>query len=101
MTWVGILTGCLGCYLLKVAGLSLPARLLQQPRLRRVAALLPIALLSALIGVQTFGSGPHLAFDARVPGLAVAGFAVWRKWPFLVVVFLAAASTALLRWALR
>ena len=30
---------------------------------------------------------------------AVAGFAVWRRWPFLVVVGLAAASTALVRWA--
>jgi hypothetical protein len=99
--WAGVLAGCLGCYVLKIAGLSLPARLLKKPRIRRIAALMPVALLSGLIGVQTFASGQQISFDARIVGLAVAGFAVWRKWPFLVVVFLAAASTALLRWALR
>ena len=101
MLWAGILAGVLGCYLLKLAGLSLPARVLEAPRVRRIAALIPVALLTALIAVQTFADGQHLAFDARVLGLAVAGFAVWRKWPFLVVVILAAAATALLRWALR
>jgi hypothetical protein len=35
--------------------------------------------------------------DARAAGLAVAGVAVWRRWPFLVVVALAACTTALLR----
>jgi branched-subunit amino acid transport protein len=100
MIWAGILAGCFGCYVLKVAGLSLPSRLLQRPRLQRIAALMPVALLSALIGVQTFASDQHVSFDARILGLAVAGVAVWRRWPFLVVVFLAAASTALLRWAL-
>ncbi len=97
MIWAGVLIGCLGCYLLKIAGLSLPARLLERPRLQRIASLMPVALLSALIGVQTFANGPHWAFDARIVGLGVAGFAVWRRWPFLVVVFLAAASTALFR----
>lgn len=101
MIWAGILLGCLGCYLLKLAGLSVPAGLLQKPRLQRISALIPVALLAALIGVQTFAAGQRVVFDARIVGLAVAGFAVWRKWPFLVVVILAAASTALLRWALR
>lgn len=97
MIWVGILVGCLGCYLFKVAGLSLPARVLERPRVQRIAALMPVALLSGLIAVQTFATGQRLSFDARIVGLAVAGFAVWRKWPFLVVVVLAAASTALVR----
>lgn len=96
-----MLAGCLGCYALKLAGMSLPARLLQRPRVQRLAALMPVALLAALIGVQTLSKGQHLTFDARIVGFAVAAFAVWRRWPFLVVVFLAAASTALLRWALR
>ena len=101
MIWIGVLVGCLGCYGLKLAGMSLPARLLQKPRVQRIAALMPVALLAALIGVQTFSKGQVWTFDARVVGFAVAGYAVWRKWPFLVVVFLAAASTALARLALR
>ncbi len=98
MIWLGVLFGCLGCYLLKIAGLSLPAAWLQKPRLQRVAAVMPVALLAALIGVQTFATGQRVGFDARVVGLAVACFAVWRRWPFLVVVGLAAASTAVVRW---
>ncbi len=101
MTWLGILLGSLGCYALKIAGLSLPARVLEHPRVRHVAAVIPVALLSALIAVQTFSTGQRLSFDARVVGLLVAAVAVWRRLPFLVVVILAAVSTALVRWALR
>jgi uncharacterized membrane protein len=99
--WAGVLAGCLACYVLKLAGVSIPARWLERPRVQRVAALLPVALLAALIAVQTFSAGQKVVFDARLLGAAVAAFAVWRKWPFLVVVILAAASTALLRWVLR
>jgi hypothetical protein len=99
--WLGVLLGCAGCYVLKLAGLSLPAAWLEKRRLQRISTVMPIALLAALVGVQTFAAGQRVVFDARLVGLAVAGFAVWRRWPFLVVVGLAAASTALLRWALR
>ena len=95
--WIGIIVGCLGCYAFKLAGLSVPRTLLERPKVQRVAALLPVVLLSALVAVQTFSVGTALALDARAAGLAVAGFAVWRRWPFLVVVALAAFSTALVR----
>ena len=101
MIWVGVLAGCLACYVLKLAGMSIPARLLESPRVQRIAALLPVALLAALIAVQTFASGQQVVIDARLFGASVAAFAVWRRWPFLVVVILAAVSTALLRWVLR
>ena len=97
MIWLAVALGCAGCYAAKLAGLSVPASVLARPSVRRLAALLPIALLAALIGVQTFGAGQHLVVDARLAGLAVAGLAVWRRWPFLVVVGLAAATTAVLR----
>lgn len=95
--WIGILVGAVGCYLLKLAGLSVPKTLLERPKVQRIAALLPVVLLSALVGVQTFSIGSGLVLDARAAGLAVAGFAVWRRWPFLVVVALAAVTTALVR----
>ena len=47
--------------------------------------------------MQTFSLGQSLVLDARAAGLAVAGIAVWRRWPFLVVVALAAVTTALVR----
>jgi hypothetical protein len=65
-------------------------------RVQRVAVLLPVALLAALIATQTFGEG----VDARAAGLAAAVAAILLRAPFLVVVTVAALTTALLRLAL-
>lgn len=72
MTWAAILATAAGCYALKLAGWALPSRVLQAERLQRAAALLPLALLAALVVVQTFGSGHSLVVDARAAGLAAA-----------------------------
>ena len=72
LMWTAVIVGSLGCYALKLAGLSVPPRVLDDPRLRRIAELLPIALLSALVGTQTFADGRHLSIDARFAGLVVA-----------------------------
>jgi hypothetical protein len=92
--WPAILIGCAGCFALKLAGLSVPARFLERSR---AVALLPVALLAALVGLQTFSTGDGLVLDARVAGLAVALLAVRARAPFLVVVASAAAATALVR----
>ncbi len=97
MTWWALLAACVGCYLLKLAGLSVPARVLRAPAARRVADLIPVALLSALVGVQVFGDEGRLVLDARAAGLAVAVVLLLFRAPFLVVVFGAALSAALLR----
>jgi hypothetical protein len=47
--------------------------------------------------VQTFGSGTHIAFDARVPALVVAAGLFALRVPFIVVVFAAALTAALIR----
>jgi branched-subunit amino acid transport protein len=86
-----------GCYLLKLAGLSVPPRVLESPLVERVADLLPVSLLSALIGVQVLGSGQHLVVDARLVGLAAAVVALLLRAPFIVVVFVAATSAAVVR----
>jgi hypothetical protein len=97
--WTAIVVGSLGCYALKLAGLSVPARWLEAPRPARIASLLPVALLSALVATQTFADGRHLSVDARLAGLVVAVTLVWRRAPFLVVVFAGAATAALARLA--
>ena len=71
--WTALLLACAGCYVLKLAGLSLPERVLSHPTVERVADLIPVALLAALVAVQVFSGGTSLALDARVLGL---GFAV-------------------------
>jgi len=95
--WLTIMVASLGCYLCKVAGLSVPARWLGAPRVAAVAFLLPVALLGALVAVQVATDGRHLVLDARLAGLAVAVVALWLRAPFLVVVFVAAVTAALLR----
>lgn len=99
MTWVAILVAAAGCYLLKLAGLSVPPRVLERPLVARVADLLPVALLSALIGVQVLGAASTLVLDARLAGLAAAVVALLLRAPFLVVVAVAALTAALVRLA--
>jgi len=95
--WAAVLVACGGCYILKLAGMSLPERVLADRRVRRIGALLPVALLSALVATQTFATGQDLTLDARAAGLAVAAAAVLLRAPFLVVVVGAAGATALVR----
>jgi branched-subunit amino acid transport protein len=93
--WTPILVACGGCYLVKLVGLSMPARLLAGERTGRVAALLPVALLAALIATQTFATGRELMLDARAAGLVAAVIAVRLRAPFLAVVAAAASMTTL------
>jgi branched-subunit amino acid transport protein len=97
--WAAVVAGGIGCYLLKLAGLSVPPRVLERPVVRRVAELIPVALLSALVAVQVFSSGHQLVIDERAAGLAAAVVLLLLRAPFLVVVFGAALTAALLRLA--
>jgi branched-subunit amino acid transport protein len=97
MMWAGVLVACAACYALKLAGLSLPAGLLQDARVQRTIPLVPVGLLAALVAMNTFSTGNHLVLDVRAGALAVAAVAVLLRAPFLVVVAGAAATAALLR----
>ena len=97
--WTAIAVGCVGCFALKLLGYSLPRRVIEQPVVKHIAELLPVALLTALIATQTFTTGRHLQLDARAAGLVAAAVAVRFKAPFLVVVALACLVTALVRVA--
>ena len=97
MTWVAIALAAVGCYLLKLTGLSVPSGVLERPVVQRVADLMPVALLSALVGVQVLASGSELVLDARLVGLGFAVVALLLRAPFIVVVFGAALAAALVR----
>jgi len=99
---VAVLIAGVAALALKLIGYLLPERWLRAPRALRIADLLTVALLAALVVVQTVGDGQALAVDARLPALGVAALLLWRRAPFLVVVIAAAAVAALLRglgWA--
>jgi branched-subunit amino acid transport protein len=99
--WPAVLACGVGCYLLKLAGMSVPEWVLAHPVLRRTADLLPVVLLAALVAVQTLvvrgPDGPEVTIDARLAGLAAAVAALLLRAPFIVVVFVAALTAALLR----
>jgi len=95
--WLGIIVGAACCYLLKLAGMSVPRPVVEHGRTQLVAALLPVGLLAALAAVQTFADGENLTVDARVVGVACALVAVALRAPFLAVVAIAALATALTR----
>lgn len=98
--WQIILLASIACVALKLVGYAVPPHWLEKPAAARTADLLTVALLAALIAVQTLGAGQALVVDARVPALAVAGLLYWLRVPFLVVVIAAAVVAALLRlWA--
>ncbi|WP_246849852.1 AzlD domain-containing protein [Nocardioides xinjiangensis] len=95
--WTAVLLACVGCYLLKLAGLSLPERVLHHPTVERVADLIPVALLAALVAVQAFSAGTSLTVDARALGLGFAVVALLLRMPFLVVVVGASVVAAVAR----
>ncbi|MGB0102116.1 MAG: AzlD domain-containing protein [Nocardioides sp.] len=97
MMWTAIILAALGCYLLKLGGLAVPPRILERPLMERVADLIPVALLSALVAVQVFSDGQELVLDARAAGLGAAVMLLVLRAPFLAVVFGAALVAGLLR----
>jgi branched-subunit amino acid transport protein len=92
--WAAVLVGSLGCYLLKLAGLSVPAAWVEQPWVARIVDFVPAALLGALVAVQAATSGRELVVDGRLVGLAVAAVALALRAPFIVVLVLAGAAGA-------
>lgn len=95
--WGAVLAACGACFALKLAGYVAPHHWLERPRVVRVAGLVTVALLSALVAVQALATGRALHPDARLPALAVAGVLLWRRAPFVVVVAGAAVTAAVLR----
>ncbi|MEX0151214.1 AzlD domain-containing protein [Microbacterium sp. LMI1-1-1.1] len=100
--WTAVLLASILCVALKAVGYLVPARVLEAPRPARIADLLTVALLSALVVVQTLAVGAAVVVDARLPAVAVAAVLLWARAPFLLVVAAAAVTAALLRlwgWA--
>jgi branched-subunit amino acid transport protein len=93
--WAVVLAGSLGCYLLKLAGLSVPAAWVERPWVMRMVTFVPAALLAALVAVQAVASGQDLVVDGRLAGLAAAAVALALRAPFVVVLVVAGATGAL------
>ncbi len=93
--WVAVIGTSLITFALKFIGQSVPQKWLTNPRIVGISALIPIALLSALVAVQSFTEKTNLVIDHRVAGISVAIIALFLKAPFPVVVIASAATSAL------
>lgn len=93
--WVALIVSCVGSYLLKLAGLSLPETVLNRPAVQSVARYLPMAMLAALIVVGLFDGGGSWRMDWRaLVGFGVAVLLLVLRQSFLVVFFGAVLVTA-------
>ncbi len=99
MLWVAIVAAGLVVAAIKLVGHLLPEHWLAEPKVARIAALVTVALLSALVAVQAATDGGRLVVDSRLAGLAAAAVALALRASFIVVVLVAAVVTAALRWA--
>lgn len=96
--WAAVVIASAGCYLLKLAGVSLPPSILERDDVQRVAALLPVAMLAGLVAVEAFDAGGSLGLDLRLlAGVAAGVVALLLRQSFLVVIIVAATTTAVLR----
>ncbi len=97
MTWAVVLSLAVGAFAFKAGGFFLLGGRSLPPALERCLALIPAAVIAALVVKDTFSTGQHLVLDARAVGVAVAVVAVVARAPFVVVVVLASTVTALVR----
>lgn len=94
--WIATIGTSIIAFLIKYSGTLIPQRILESAAVRRINALLPIAMLSALVAVQAFAEKKELGIDHRAAGLVVAAVALKLKAGFPVVVGSAALVSALI-----
>lgn len=97
MTWTLVLALAAFAYACKALGLVLIGSRHLPPALDRCLALVPAALIAALVVKDTFSTGTDLVLDARAAGVGAAAVAAWRRAPLIVVIVVGAAVTAFVR----
>jgi hypothetical protein len=95
--WNLVLIASAAVLALKLLGYLVPPSFIERPTPARVANLLTVALLAALVTTQTLQRGTGIIVDARLPALGVAALLLALRAPFIVVVVAAAVVAALLR----
>jgi hypothetical protein len=97
--WTLVIVASLIVLAEKLLGYLVPPRLFESVPAKRVSGLLTVALLSALVAVNTLTTGQDLVFDARLPALLLACVLFALRVPFILVLIAAALCAALLRMA--
>jgi branched-subunit amino acid transport protein len=94
--WIGVAGSSIALFALRYFGYLVPEKYLSNPRMLRINTLIPIALLSALVGIQTVTEKGKWVIDQRLAGVAVALIALSLKAPYFVVVISAAITSAVI-----
>jgi hypothetical protein len=76
-TWVAVLVTGVLCFVLKIT------------------TLIPIVLLSALVGIQAFTTQTKFTIDHRLSGIVIGAGSVIAKLPFPVTIILAMTASAI------
>jgi hypothetical protein len=97
--WTLVIVASLIVLAEKLLGYLVPPRLFESVPAKRVSGLLTVALLSALVAVNTLTTGQDLVLDARLPALLLACVLFALRVPFILVLIAAALCAALLRMA--
>ncbi len=97
MTWTLVLVLAAGAFAFKALGLVVIGDRALPPVLDRCLALIPAALIAALVVKDTFSVGQHLQIDARAAGVGAALLTTWRKAPLILVIVIGAGVTAAVR----
>jgi uncharacterized membrane protein len=95
--WITIIIASVLSFVVKYTGYLIPQRLLEKPRFTRVTNLLTVAMLAALVAVQTLGNGQAITIDARIPAVIIAAILFSFRVPFIVVVAVAGIVAVVLR----
>jgi branched-subunit amino acid transport protein len=94
---IAVLVLAAGTYAFRVSGLLLRDRFTLPDRIKELMSTAAVVLLLGLIVTAALLDGNRFAGWALPAGVLVGGVIAWRKAPFIVVVIVAAASTAGLR----
>ena len=97
MSWGFVFALGVTAFAFKVLGLVLVGDREMPPVLDRCLALIPAALIAAIVVKDTFSIGQHLQLDARAVGVGAAAIAAWRKAPLILVIVIGAVVTAAVR----
>ncbi len=95
--WVAMLVLGAGVYGQRLVGMAALDTARLPSRWQAVVERVPLAIIAAVVALQTATSGGSLELDARVVGVAAAGVCAWRRLPLVVIVVVAAGATAALR----
>jgi branched-subunit amino acid transport protein len=96
--WIAVIAASLAVYSWKIIGSNLPERILNNPKISRLATFLTVALMAGLVGVQGFVNNQEITLDARLPALLLSVVLAILRVPFIVIVLVAAATAAGIRY---